>query len=184
MIRLLGDLAKMRHKLKAMLQAFSVAFSRIEKIYIFSSIGVFLAGWVVVLLVAGPDVGDIGNGSGESAAVEKPANQEDRFTYELPLIVVQMPNQANLLRPKSLVVNGSLQFKGKSSKQLTRSIRMAKLLTPSIMDAIMAGIRREGPDKASNPVVVNRIVLDRSNEVLRPYGVAAERMVLGDVEVR
>jgi hypothetical protein len=168
----------MRDDLKGMLRACSAAFSRLEKIYIFSAIGAFAAGLALVLLLA-----DSGR-SGDVARVEAPANESDRFTYDLPLIVLQVPNAVESREPRSLVVNGSLQFRGKSDRQLTHSIRMAKLLTPSIMDAIMTGMYRQEFDAIKNPAVVNRVVLDQTNIILRPYGVSAERMVMGNMELR
>lgn len=168
----------MRHELKRLLRAFSSAFSRIEKIYIFSALGVFAVGLALVLTLAG------GSPSSDVARVKTPANETERFTYDLPLIVLQVPNPVHTEEPRSLVVNGSLQFKGKSDKQLTHSIRMAKKLTPSIMDSILTGMQRQDSDVISDPAVVNRVVLDQTNIVLRPYGVSAERMLMGDLEVR
>lgn len=168
----------MRHELKEMLRACSAAFSRIEKIYIFSSLGVFAVGLALVLVLAD------GGLSRDVARVETPANESERFTYDLPLIVLQMPNAVRSQEPRSLVVNGSLQFQGKSDSQLTHSIRMAKKLTPSIMDSILTGMQREESDTISDPAVVNRVVLDQTNIVLRPYGVAAERMLVDGIEFR
>lgn len=168
----------MRHELKEMLRACSAAFSRIEKIYIFSAVGVFAVGLALILVLAD------GSRSGDVARVETPANESERFTFDLPLIVVQLPSAVRSKEPRSLVVNGSLQFKGKSDKKLTHSIRMAKKLTPSIMDSILTGMQREDSNAINNPAVVNRVVLDQTNVVLRPYGVSAERLLMDDIEVR
>jgi len=168
----------MRHDLKGMLRTCSAAFSRIEKIYIFSAIGAFAAGLALVLMLAD------GGLSNDVARVETPANESERFTYDLPLIVLQMPSAVKSSEPRSLVVNGSLQFKGKSDSKLTHSIRMAKLLTPSIMDSILTGMQQEEFDAISDPAVVNRVVLNRTNIVLQPYGVSAERLLMDDPEFR
>lgn len=168
----------MRHELKEMLRACSAAFSRIEKIYIFSAVGAFAVSLALVLLLAD------GSRSSDVAQVEIPANETARFTYDLPLIVLQVPNTVRTEEPRSLVVNGSLQFRGKSDSKLTHSIRMAKLLTPSIMDAILTGMLQEKSSAVSNPAVVNRVVLDQTNLVLHPYGVSAERMLIEDIDVR
>lgn len=168
----------MRHALKEIQRACFGAFSRIEKIYIFSAIGVFAAGLAAVIILSDTGL------TGDVARIQVPANESERFTYDLPLIVLQMPNTAHSQEPRSLVVNGSLQFKGRTDKQLTRSIRMAKLLTPSIMDSILTGMHRAEIDAISNPDVMNRLVLDRTNIVLHPYGVSAERMLMEGMDIR
>lgn len=168
----------MRYDLKGMLRACSEAFSRIEKIYIFSAVGVFVVGLALVLVLAD------GSRSSDVVRVETPANETERFTYDLPLIVLQVPNPVLADEPRSLVVNGSLQFRGESDSTLTHSIRMAKLLTPSIMDSILTGMMREKSSAIGNPDVVNRVVLDQSNLVLHPYGVSAERMLIEGLEYR
>lgn len=168
----------MRLDLKGMLRACSAAFSRIEKIYIFSAVGVFVVGLALVLVLAD------GSRSNDVARVEIPANQTERFTYDLPLIVLQMPGTAPSDELRSLVVNGSLQFKGKTDRKLTHSIRMATMLTPSIMDAILTGMQKQRSDAIIDPAVVNRVVLDQSNLVLHPYGVSAERMLIEELEYR
>ncbi len=168
----------MRYDFKAMLRACSEAFSRIEKIYIFSAVGIFALGLALILALAD------GSRSSDVARVEIPANETERFTYDLPLIVLQMPGVAPSDDLRSLVVNGSLQFKGKTDRKLTYSIRMAKMLTPSIMDAILTGMQNEKSDAINDPAVVNRVILDQSNLVLHPYGVSAERMLIEDLEFR
>jgi len=168
----------MRYELKGMLRACSEAFSRIEKIYIFSAVGVFAVALALVLILAE------GSRSSDVARVEIPANQTEQFTLDLPLIVLQMPGLARPDELRSLVVNGSLQFKGKTDRKLTHSIRMAKKLTPSIMDSILTGMQKERSDAISDPAVVNRVVLVQTNLVLHPYGVSAERMLIEGLEYR
>lgn len=168
----------MRYDLKGMLRACSEAFSRIEKIYIFSAVGVFSTALALVLVLAD------GSRFSDAASVEIPANESERFTLDLPLIVLQMPGAARSDELRSLVVNGSLQFKGKTDRKLTHSISMAKKLTPSIMDSILTGMQKERSDAISDPAVVNRVVLVQTNLVLHPYGVSAERMLIEGLEFR
>lgn len=168
----------MFHELKKILYSCSAIFSRIEKIYIFSALGAFAAGLALVLLLVGGDTSD------DTARAETLADKKEQYAFVLPLIVLQVPNTVPSSTPRSLVVNGSLQFKGKSDKQLIHSMRMANLLTPSIMDAIMTGMYREEATALKNPAVVTRVVLNQSNSVLHPYGVSAERMLIDEIELR
>ena len=176
-MHLLGDLSKMRQKTcGAIAEAWSL-FSRTEKMYIFSAVALFFIGLSAVLMLEEGVVT-----LREEMAASQALNESAVFTYELPPIVV--PLAAGPQKPRRpLVINGALQFEGESERSLRQSLRVAKRLTPSIMDAIQTRMRRNPAKSSQDTAAINQAVLDSTNGVLNRYGVTASRVLVEDPHV-
>ena len=153
-------------------------FSKTEKTYIFYAVAVFSLGFAAALMLeksaAAPR---------DEVALPRALNEAAVFTYELPPIVV--PLAAGPQAPRRLlVVNGALQFEGETERRLRESLRVAKRLTPSIMDAIQTRMRRRAAAPSHDTAAINRAVLDSTNGVLSRYGVTARRVLVEDPRER
>ena len=173
-MHLLGDLSKMRQKTSgAIAEAWSL-FSRTEKTYILVAVTVFFIGLSAVLMLE-----KVALTPQEEMAASQALNESAVFTYELPPIVV--PLAAGPQKPRRpLIINGALQFEGETEGRLRESVRVAKRLTPSIMDAIQTRMRRSPAKSSQDTAAINQAVLDSTNGVLNRYGVTASRVLVED----
>ena len=103
-------------------------------------------------------------------------------TYTLPPIVVQLPKS---IRPSgSLVISSSLEFSAGTLTEAANGARLAKLLSPRLVDSIVTGVREQRYLIAKDASAADRVILDRSNSILRPYGVVAARLSAQHMDYR
>lgn len=109
--------------------------------------------------------------AGELARAAGEADVEPSF--DLPPIIVQV-SQNGRPHQKTLVFKAALVFDETDPERINDSMRMAKTLLPKIMDSVITGVQGHHFDAGSKPEEVNRLILDRSVAVLKPYGVVVK----------
>ncbi len=150
-------------------------FSRNEKLCIGATLGFFVFGMILAAILH-----DQSNWRASIDTAFADANYSS--TYTLPPIVVQLPKS---IRPSgSLVISSSLEFNAGTLTEAANGARLAKLLSPRLVDSIVTGVREQRYLIAKDASAADRVILDRSNTILRPYGVVASRLSAQHMDYR
>lgn len=118
----------------------------------------------VALVAAWPQEARASN-SGQSTV-----NETGEPIFGLPPIVVQIPGRGRT-HARTIVFKAALIFDEVDADRINDSQRLAKTLLPKIMDSVITGVQNHHFVDLTNTEEVNKVVLDRSTVVLKPYGV-------------
>ncbi len=150
-------------------------FSGKEKMGIAATLGFFVIGMLVAVILHDPT-------NWRTSIHTALADSQYSSTYTLPPIVVQLPKS---IRPSgSLVISSSLESNAGTLTEAAKGARIAKLLSPRLVDSIVTGVREQRHIIAKDASAADRVILDRSNSVLRPYGVVASRLAAQHMDYR
>jgi len=100
--------------------------------------------------------------------------------FGLPPIVVKVPERGKRI-DRTIVFKADLVFDEVENDRINDSMRVAKALLPRIMDSVITGMQGKYFDDLSTPASLSDVVLQRSNIVLKPYGVVAKALRLQDL---
>lgn len=150
-------------------------FTAKEKTCIGATLGIFALGMVLAVILH-----DSPNWRTSINAAF--ADSSYSSTYTLPPIVVQLPKS---VRPSgSLVISSSLEFNAGTLTEASKGARLAKLLSPRLVDSIVTGVREQRYRIAKDASAADRVILERSNTILRAYGVVASRLSAQHMDYR
>lgn len=127
-----------------------------------AAVALFAAG--LALVAAWPQQARASN-SGQSTL-----NETGEPIFGLPPIVVQIPGRGRA-NARTIVFKAALIFDEVDADRINDSQRLAKTLLPKIMDSVITGVQNHHFVDLTNTEEVNKVVLDRSTVVLKPYGV-------------
>jgi hypothetical protein len=127
-----------------------------------AAVALFAAG--LALVAAWPQQARAANNAGQSTV-----NETGEPIFGLPPIVVQIPGRGRAAR--TIVFKAALIFDEVDADRINDSQRLAKTLLPKIMDSVITGVQNHQFVDLTNTEEVNKVVLDRSTVVLKPYGV-------------
>lgn len=100
--------------------------------------------------------------------------------FGLPPIVATVLQKGDP-EPKTVVFKADLVFDEVEDDRIQQSIGVTKSLLPRIMDSVITGIEGKQFDDLKNLASINDVVVARSNEVLKPYGVVVKSLHLVDL---
>jgi hypothetical protein len=95
--------------------------------------------------------------------------------FGLPPIMVQVPDNGGP-ELKIVLFKAALVFDEVDPERINDSQRIAKTVLPKIMDSVITGMQRHHFTDKTTAADVSRLVLDRSNAVLKPYGVIIKKL--------
>jgi len=119
----------------------------------------------LALVAALPQQARAANNAGQSTV-----NETGEPIFGLPPIVVQIPGRGRA-NARTIVFKAALIFDEVDADRINDSQRLAKTLLPKIMDSVITGVQNHHFVDLTNTEEVNKVVLDRSTVVLKPYGV-------------
>jgi hypothetical protein len=113
-------------------------------------------------------------------AATEAAVADETPTFGLPPIVLRVTdeNAAN----RTVAFKAALVFDEEDDDRIEDSMRVSKRLLPRIMDSVITGIEGKRIANLSDPSTVDRMVLQRANLVLNPYGVVVRALRMDFLE--
>lgn len=115
----------------------------------------------------------------EDAAV-KTTPEDDLPSFGLPPIAVRVLEDRTLM-DRSVVFKADLVFDEVDEERIKDTMRVTKALLPRIMDSVITGIHGKRFSDLTTLAALNHVVLQRSNAVLRPYGVVVKSLRMMDL---
>jgi hypothetical protein len=100
---------------------------------------------------------------------------EEAPSFGLPPIVVQLrtrDGQGN----KTISFKAALIFDEVDWDRIEDSMRVTKTLMPRIVDSVISGIQNRRFETPPDGAAVDRLVIEYSNAVLKPYGVVIKEL--------
>jgi hypothetical protein len=115
-----------------------------------------------------------GEAAGANGAPEGPP------IFGLPPIVVDVL-QIGDPDAKTIIFKADLVFDEVDQTRIEDTLIITKSLLPRIMDSVITGIQGKSFKNLKDIAFLNDLVLQRSNDVLRPYGVVVKSLRLRDL---
>lgn len=111
----------------------------------------------------------------EAEAADKEHAESELLTFPLPPIVVRI-RQSGEPQMKVVAFKADLVFDEVDPGRIDASIDVADQLVPRIVDSVITGLEGRQIEAASMSETVNRLVIERVNLVLNPYGVTVKSL--------
>jgi hypothetical protein len=118
-----------------------------------------------------------GEAAGANGAPEGPP------IFGLPPIVVNVL-QTGDRKAQTVVFKADLVFDEVDPTRIEDTLIITKSLLPRIMDSVITGIQGKRFGNLKDIAFLNDVVLQRSNDVLKPYGVVVKSLHLKDLTRR
>jgi hypothetical protein len=115
-----------------------------------------------------------GEAAGAKSAPEGPP------IFGLPPIVVNVL-QTGDPDAKTIIFKADLVFDEVDPMRIEETMSVTKSLLPRIMDSVITGIQGKRFSNLKDIAFLNDVVLQRSNDVLKPYGVVVKSLRLTDL---
>lgn len=124
-----------------------------------------------------------------AAAVDEKAGDDAALaSFGLPPIVVMLKqrdeSKGKESKGKTVILKVDLLFDERDEDRINIMLSTAKALLPRIMDSLLTGIQGRQFDDTDDTVAINAVLVERSNRVLRPYGVNVKASRLVQLGVR
>lgn len=124
---------------------------------------------------AAGEVKDDAKEAAHHVASTEAAVAEDIPTFGLPPIVVRV-REDGVAGDKTIAFKADFLFDEIDIGRIEDSINVSKKLLPKIMDSVIMGIEGRRIANLSDPATMDRMVIQRVNLVLNPYGVVVKEL--------
>ena len=124
---------------------------------------------------AGEDTDDAAKKAAHHVATTEAAVAEEMPTFGLPPIVVRVKDGTSVA-DKTVAFKADFLFDEIDIGRIEDSINVSKKLLPRIMDSVILGIEGKHIANLSDPATMDRMVIQRANLVLKPYGVVVKAL--------
>lgn len=96
-------------------------------------------------------------------------------SFGLPPIVVKVREPGDA-QDRTIAFKADLVFDEVDMDRIEASMSVSKHLLPRIMDSVITGLDGKRIENLSDPESVTKVVIERANRVLRPYGVVVKAL--------
>lgn len=103
------------------------------------------------------------------------ASGDEMSSFGLPPIVVRVRDPGDM-QERTITFKADLVFDEVDQKRIDDSISVSKRLLPRIMDSVITGLDGKRIANPPDPATVAKMVVERANLVLEPYGVVVRTL--------